>query len=162
RCSSPSTVRVIRVLAPDSPARMCVSSRPGTVRLVVSVSRPYITAGTLPSRRSRPAGRLPTTVRDSAVSVLLALSAMGSGLVGAVVPHERLHKLDAAVHLELAPRFALQLADGLGDIALDEARVVPLECVQGPGGDVLRHRVQHRGDLVVRIGDARPVPGEDL
>ena len=86
RCSSPSTVRVIRVLAPDSPARMCVSSRPGTVRLVVSVSRPYITAGTLPSRRSRPAGRLPTTVRDSAVSVLSALSAMGSGLVGARGP----------------------------------------------------------------------------
>src|SRR5437763_1186571 len=89
RCSSPSTLTVMRVLAPDSPARMWVSSRLGTVRLVVSVSRPYITAGTLPSRRNRPAGRLPTIERGSAVSVLSALSAlsaMRSGLVGARGP----------------------------------------------------------------------------
>jgi hypothetical protein len=40
----------------------------------------------LPSRRSRPAGRLPTIERGSAVNVLSSLSAMRSSLFGARGP----------------------------------------------------------------------------
>src|SRR6266511_2987013 len=92
----------------------------------------------------------------------LAQTLMRHDLVDEIVAHERLREVSTAVHLELPPGVGLQPGDPLGDVALDERRVVPLDRVERPRRDVFRHPIQHRGDPVVGVGDAGPVRGEDL
>ncbi len=68
----------------------------------------------------------------------------------------------AAVHLQLATGLALEFADLLGKVALDQRRTLPGDLLERLRRDILRQAVEPAGDRVVGIGDVRPVHGEDL
>src|SRR5712691_3565907 len=84
-------------------------------------------------------------------------------LVDEVVVEQPPDQDAAAVHLQLAARLGLQLADGRRDVTGEDGRVRPLR-VEGCGRcHVLGLRVQRRPDrAVARIVPRSPGAGEDL
>src|SRR5919106_5157394 len=69
----------------------------------------------------------------------------------------------AAVHLQLASRLGLQLADGRRHVTGEDGRVRPLRVAERGRCDVLGLRVQRRPDgAVARICPRSPGGGEDL
>src|SRR5215218_5661807 len=85
-------------------------------------------------------------------------------LVDQLVGEEPADQVAAAVHLQLASRLGLQLADGGREVTGEDGRVRPLQVGEGGRGHVLGLGVQRRPDgLVVaaRIRPGSPGAGED-
>jgi hypothetical protein len=68
----------------------------------------------------------------------------------------------APVDLELVAGLPLESYDFLGQVPSENERVAPLHLVQSGGSDVLGPAVEPGRKRVVRVGDLRPMPDEQL
>src|SRR4051812_31925619 len=82
-------------------------------------------------------------------------------LIDEVVLQQRLDQVAAARYLNLTLAIPLE-PTYIGDDIANDRGILPLGAAQGARRDHFGHRVQLERDGIRRIGDARPVRGEDL
>src|SRR4029453_12800264 len=73
-----------------------------------------------------------------------------------------LEEIAAAVDLDLAAFLCLELRNLLGDVALEQGGIVPLDLIERPRSYEFRPGVESRRNLVRRIGGLWPGACEDL
>src|SRR5439155_819640 len=79
-----------------------------------------------------------------------------------VVFQQRLDQVRAPRHPDLSSGLLFEASDGFRGVPAQQGGVLPLHLGKRPRGDVLSHAVQFGCHRILRIGDARPVRGEDL
>jgi hypothetical protein len=82
--------------------------------------------------------------------------------VDKIVLEQGLEEAAAAMDLNLATWPYLELRDLVGYVALEQARIVPVEFIKRPRSDELRPGVEGRSDFVRRVGGLGPGSCEDL